>query len=140
MADILLDTLRQVLDEKVDDALTSMGAYTIYVINTLDQSVSVQIKGNRVQSTSNSSSISTAFSVSANSADFRTLVASQSGILPWIYVELSCASAPSTGSVTVYLIKGRDEEETLVNALEIRDTSAHNPSTNPDKMFILRWW
>jgi hypothetical protein len=116
------------------------GIITIYVINTLDQTVTVQIKGNRIQSTTNASKVGASFTVPAGGSDYRTLVAEQSGILPYIYVELSCSTAPASGNVDVYLIRGRDEEEKLVDALEIRDTAVHTPDTDPDKMFIKRWW
>ena len=119
---------------------TAHGIVTIYVINSLDQDVTVQIKGNRVQSTTNASKVGASFTIPAGESDFRTLVAEQSGILPWLYVELSCSTAPSDGSVTVYLIRGRDEEELLVDTLEIRDTNTHDPNTDPDKIFIKRWW
>jgi len=119
---------------------TAHGSVTIYVINGLDQTVTVQIKGNRTQSTTNASSVGASFTVSASSSDFRTLIAEQSGILPYIYVEVSCSSTPTSGSVSVYLIRGRDDEETLVNALEIRDTNTHTPSTDSTKILIRRWW
>jgi len=116
------------------------GMVTVYVINSLDQDVMVQIKGNRTKSTTNASKVGASFTVPADESDFRTLIVEQSGILPWLYVEVSCSTAPSDGSVTVYLIRGRDEEELLVDALEIRDTDTHTPDTDPDKIFIRRWW
>jgi hypothetical protein len=118
----------------------ALGLVTIYVINTLDQDVIVQVKGNRVQSTSNASGVGASFTIPAGKSDYRTLIAEQSGVLPYIYVELSCSTAPTAGNVTVYLIRGRDEEEKLVDALEIRDTAVHTPDTDPDKIFIRRWW
>ena len=112
---------------------------TIYIINTLDQTVTVQIKGNRVESTLNASNIGGSFTIGSNSADYRTLVAEQSGILPYIYLELSCSTAPANGNVVAYLIK-ESVEELLVDALEIRDTNAHSPDTDPNKIFVRRWW
>ena len=116
------------------------GLVTIYVINSLDQTVTVQIKGNRIESTEYSSSVGASFTVASNSVDFRTLIASQSGVLPYIYVEVSCSIAPTSGNVTVYLIRYLSEEEKLVDTLEIRDANAHTPNTDPDKIFIKRWW
>ena len=118
----------------------ALGIVTIYVVNSLNQDVSVQIKGNRIESTENSSNVGSSFTVSAERADYRTLIAEQSGVLPWLYVEVSCSTAPSSGSVDVYLIRGRDGEEKLVDSLEIRDTDVHSPDTEPDKIFIKGWW
>jgi len=116
------------------------GIVTIYVINTLNQTVTVQIKGNRTESTTNASEVGPSFTVPAGESDFRTLVADQSGVLPYVYVEVSCSAAPTSGSVTVYLVRGKDDEEKLVDALEIRDTDTHTPDTDPDKVFIEEWW
>jgi len=118
----------------------SQGLVTVFIINTLDQDLNVQIKGNRRQTTTNAASVGTAFSIAANSSDYRTLIAEASGVLPWIYLELSCGVAPTTGNVTAYLVKGKDKEETLVDALEIRDTITHSPNTDPGKVLIKVWW
>ena len=117
----------------------AVGLVTVYVVNDLDQDVTVQIKGNRIKSADGASNVGSSFTVPAGGADFRTLIADQSGVLPWIFVELSCSTAPTDGSVSVYLVR-HDGEEKLVDGLEIRDTDTHSPSTDPDKMKIGRWW
>ena len=112
---------------------------TIFVENGLDQDVAVQVRGNRVKSTSGAINVGASFTVAKNSNDARTLTPDTSGWLPYIYVELQCPTAPSSGSVTVYLVKTRDDQVKLVDALEIRDTNVHNPDTDPNKIFIQEW-
>ena len=112
---------------------------TIFVENGLDQDVTVQVKGNRVKSTAGAINVGASFTVAANSNDARTLTPDTSGWLPYIYVELQCSTAPSSGSVTVYLVRTRDDQVKLVDALEIRDTNVHNPDTDPNKIFIQEW-
>jgi hypothetical protein len=38
------------------------------------------------------------------------------------------------------LVKGKDDEKKLIDALEIRDTDTHTPDTDSDKIFIEEWW
>ena len=112
---------------------------TIFVENGLDQDVAVQVKGNRAKSTSGAINVGASFTVAKNSNDARTLTPDSSGWLPYIYVELQCSTAPSSGSVTVYLVRTKDDQVKLADALEIRDTNVHNPDTDPSKMFIQEW-
>lgn len=112
---------------------------TLYVINSLDQDVTVQVKGNRIEDTDNVADVGNSFTVSSGSADYQSLVPSQSGITPYVYVELSCSTAPSSGDVTVYQVEGSNAEKVMVDALEIRDTDTHDPSTD-DEISILGWW
>jgi len=112
---------------------------SVFVDNGLDQDVTVQIKANRVESTSKAVSIGSAFTVSAGGSDARSLSVETSGWLPWIYVEVACPVAPTSGSVTIYRIRSKDEEVKLVDALEIRDTTTHTPDTDPDKVLIHEW-
>ena len=114
-------------------------AVTIFVENGLDQDVAVQVKGNRQKSTTGAINVGSSFTVSANSNDARTLTPDTSGWLPYLYVELQCSTAPSSGNITVYLVKTKDEQVRLVDALEIRDTNVHSPDTDPTKMFIGEW-
>jgi len=79
------------------------------------------------------------FTVSANSQDARSLSVETSGWLPYIMVEVSCAVAPTTGSLTIYRIKSKNDQIKLVDALEIRDTDTHTPDSDPDKILIQEW-
>ena len=115
------------------------GTATIYVDNGLDQAVVIQVKANRERTYANSVNVGSPFTVAAGSQDARTLTPSTSGWLPYVTVEVYCTVAPTSGSLTVYLIRGRYDQAKLVDALEIRDTLKHNPTTDPDKIFIREW-
>ena len=130
-------TFEDILAEKLRLELKS--PVTIFVENGLDQDVAVQVKGNRQKSTTGAINVGSSFTVSANSNDARTLTPDTSGWLPYLYVELQCSTAPSSGNITVYLVKTKDEQVRLVDALEIRDTNVHSPDTDPTKMFIGEW-
>lgn len=123
--------------EKIREATKS--AVTVFVENRLDQDITVQVKGNRIQSTDGAVNIGSSFTVSPSSSNFMTLTPETTGWLPFIYVELKCSTAPTSGDVTAYLIKGINREFKLVDGLEIRDTNTHDPSTDPNKVFIGRW-
>jgi len=112
---------------------------TVFVENTLDQDVTVRVKANRVESTTGALNVGAPFTVSANSNDAMTLTPDTSGWLPYIFVELQCSVTPTSGAVTVFLVKSKKDQPKLVDALEIRDTNIHNPYTDPDKIFIREW-
>ena len=108
---------------------------TIYVVNNLNEEVVVKVKGNRIESTEFASDIDL-FSVPAGKADFLTLIPEQTGLVPYIFTELSCSTAPTSGNVVVYALMFEKEE--VIADLEIRDTNVHTPDT--DKMSYVRWW
>lgn len=112
---------------------------TIYIINSLDQDVTVQIKGNIEKSTTNAVNVGSSFTVSAGSPDARTLTPDTSGWLPYLYLELTCSTAPSSGSITAYIVYMAGDKAVMVDSLEIRDTKTHNPDTDPDKIKIVEW-
>ncbi len=112
---------------------------TIFVDNGLDQDVTVQIKANRVKALAGSVNVGSVFTVPAKSTDARTLTPETSGWLPYVTVSLRCATAPTSGSVTVHRVRGIGDEVKIVDALEIRDTLEHNASTDPNKIFIVEW-
>ncbi len=80
--------------------------FTVYVDNQLDVAVSVRAYHNRVKSTTKAiASGVDALSVATVSQDARTFTPSNAGWLPWLYLQLQCGSAPSSGAVTVHVIK-----------------------------------
>lgn len=80
--------------------------FTVYVDNQLDQAVAVKAYHNRVKSTTKAiASGVDALTVATVSQDARTFTPNNAGWLPWLYLQLECGSAPSSGSVTVYVIK-----------------------------------
>ena len=112
---------------------------TIFVDNGLDQAVTVQVKANRVKEYAKAVNVGSAFTVSAGGTDARSLSVETSGWLPYIMVEVSCSTAPTSGALDVYLVRSKDDQPKLVDSLAIRDTSPHNPSTDPAKVMILEW-
>jgi len=112
---------------------------TLFIDNGLDQDVTVQVKGNRVRDLAKSVNIGSPITVLRNSTDARTLSPDTSGYLPYITVSLVCDVAPTSGSITIYRIRSSADEVKVVDALEIRDTSAHDNSTDPTKIFVVGW-
>jgi len=99
-------------------------AVTIFVENSLDQDVTVQVKANRVKSTAGAINVGSSFTVTKGSNDARTLTPDTSGWLPYITVTAKCTTAPSTGKLTVWLVRAREDQVKLME-LEIRDTEEH---------------
>ena len=114
-------------------------AITLFIDNGLNQAVTIQVKANREKALAKSVNVGSPITVSANSTDARTLSPDTSGYLPYLTVSLQCSVAPTSGSVTVYRIRSKDDEVKVVDALSIRDVSMHDSSTDPDRIFIVEW-
>ena len=114
-------------------------ACSVKVEDDLNQTCTVQIYGNHQGSTEKADTIGASFNVTSGGIETRSLEPSTSGWLPFLYISLKCATAPTSGSITARLVRAADDVGLLVDTLEIRDTSNHNPDTNPDKIFIGRW-
>ena len=112
---------------------------SLFIENTLDADIDITIKGNIDQATSGSVAINGTITVPASSNDAVTLVPQNLGWLPYIYVEVTAKSTPSTGAVTIYLVRSKDDKQAIVDNLEIRDTNTHTPDTDPDKIIIAEW-
>ena len=78
---------------------------TVWVENGLDQDVSVQIKGNRVNSTTGAVDIGAAFTVATVDREARTMEPTDEGFLPFIFIEVTAAVIPTSGNLNAYLIK-----------------------------------
>jgi len=78
---------------------------TIWVENGLDQNVSVQIKGNRVNSVVGAVDIGAAFNVVTVDREARTMEPTDEGFLPYIFIEVTAAGVPTAGNLNAYLIK-----------------------------------
>lgn len=117
----------------------TVSAVTVFVENGLDQDVTVQVKGNRVSSTTGAVNVGSSFVVPKGSCDARTLTPDTSGWLPYVFVEVSCSTAPTSGALSVYLVRAAVDQPKLVDGLEIRDTAVHSPDTDPGKIFIAGW-
>jgi len=119
--------------------LTESLRATVYVDNGLNQDVTVQVKANISESYTKSIDVGSSFAVGASSQDARTLTPDTSGWLPYVMVTVQCSVAPSSGSLTIYLVKSKNDITKLVDALEIRDTDLHTPSTDSTKILIKEW-
>ncbi|GAI57059.1 unnamed protein product, partial [marine sediment metagenome] len=78
---------------------------TVWIENGLDQNVSVQIKGNRVNSVTGAVDIGDAFTVNTDDREARTFEPTDEGFLPFIFIEVIAAVAPTDGDLNAYLIK-----------------------------------
>lgn len=101
-------------DEEIRDVLAHNSAVgdcryfnviTILVVNGLDQNVSVQVKGNRANSTTGAVDIGDAFNVATVDREARTMEPTDEGFLPFIFIEVTAAGVPTTGDLNAYLIK-----------------------------------
>jgi hypothetical protein len=123
----------------IDEVKRALKIISIFVDNGLNQSVTVQLKANREGAYAKSVNVGSAFTVNASGQDSRTLTPDSCGWLPYITVEVSCATAPTSGTLDIYLVRTKDDQPKLVDSLAIRDTSVHNASTDPTKIYILEW-
>jgi len=112
---------------------------TVFVQNTLDQDVTIQVKKNRSKSVTGALDMGAAFSVAAGGNDAKTLTLETVGWLPYLFISAQCATAPTAGNLTIYLVTDVATEVAMVTALEIRDTAVHTPATDPTNMFIVEW-
>jgi hypothetical protein len=116
-----------------------LGAVTVFISNGLNQAVNVQIVGCRDRSCSDSVEVGSVIVVPAGSKDARTLTPETSGWLPFITVRVWCTTAPTSGAVTVWLVRSADDQVEIVKNLEVRDTAVHTFATDPGKIFIREW-
>lgn len=78
---------------------------TIYAKNTSNQTVTIQVKGNRENSATGATNIGTTFTVAAlTGIEARTLQPTAEGWLPYLYIEASCSVAPTSGNLNAYAI------------------------------------
>jgi hypothetical protein len=59
--------------------------------------------------------------------------------LPFITVRVWCATAPTSGVVSVWLVRSAEDQSLLVDSLAIRDTVVHSFTTDPGKVFVREW-
>jgi len=99
---------------------------SIFIDNGLNQDVNIQVVANREASHTKRVDVGSAFAVSANSTDSRSLSPETSGWLPYISCVATCSVAPTSGSLTIYRIRSKDDQVKIFDALEIRDTLSHD--------------
>lgn len=78
---------------------------TIYIANSLDQLITIQVKGNIEDSKSGAVNIGSTFTVASNDYEARTLEPTDEGWLPYIYFTVVASSKPSSGSVTSTILR-----------------------------------
>ena len=91
-------------DSDISD-VRNFNIITIFVDNDLNQAVSVQVKGNRVNSVTGAVDIGSAFTVAADERESRTLTPDTSGWLPYTFVTVTASAAPTEDAINVYIIK-----------------------------------
>jgi hypothetical protein len=135
---LLIDALDD-LKNDVDTIIQMFRYITIFVDNSLDQDVSITIKGNREPALAKSVNILSAFTVAENSTYAKTLTPENSTYLPYITVSVSCSTAPTSGYLNIYRIRPDLTEDKIVDNLAIRDTNVHDNSTDPAFIKIIQW-
>jgi hypothetical protein len=112
---------------------------TILIDNGLNQAVNVQVKAGRDTTIAKLVNVGSSFLVSAGGVDARTLTPGTSGWLPYVTVTVWCTTAPTSGSLTIWRVRSKDDQVKIVDALAIRDTNTHDASTDPNNIFIVEW-
>ena len=72
---------------------------TVYVINELNQPVTVQVKGNWTPIYEGSVNVGTSFDVAAGAHGSRSISVATNNWFPFIWITLTCSVAPSRGAV-----------------------------------------
>jgi hypothetical protein len=116
-----------------------LGVVTVFIVNDLDRPVNVQIVGCRDRGCRDSVDVGSVVTVPAGSKDARTLTPETSGWLPFITVRVWCTTAPTSGVVSVWLVRSVEDQSLLVDSLEVRDTAVHTMATDPGKIFVREW-
>jgi hypothetical protein len=112
---------------------------TVFISNSLDQAVNVQVVACRDSACSDSVDVGSAITVPAGSKDARTLTPDTSGWLPFITVRVWCTTVPTSGSLDIWLVRSATDQVKIVDSLEIRDTDTHDTYTDPTRIFVVSW-
>jgi len=75
---------------------------TIWVSNTLDQTVTIQPLGNILPSRIGSVAVGASVDVASNTQTYITLVPVNVGYVPHVLVKASCTTAPTMGKLDAY--------------------------------------
>ena len=78
---------------------------TIYIANSLDQIITIQVKGNIENSKSGAVNIGSTFTVANSDYEARTLEPTDEGWLPYIYFTVVASSKPNSGNVTSTILR-----------------------------------
>jgi len=78
---------------------------TFFVINDLDQSVTVQVKGNRANSVTGALDVGSSFTVAASDSGAKAIAAVVDGVLPFMFAEITAGGVPGSGDLNCYVEK-----------------------------------
>jgi len=107
---------KKILDEAIRDTADHdsstvppdfFNVLTLFVENGLDQDVTVQLRGARVDDVTKGTNVGTSFTVAAGSRGFKTYNLKEN-LVPFYYARVKASVAPTSGSVVVYAIKRLD--------------------------------
>ena len=90
-----------------DSLIANYASYTsvtFYVKNGLDKDISARVYGNRVNSVTGAVTIGDAFTVSTADETAKGILASATGIMPFMFMRLTPTDIPTSGVVNVYAI------------------------------------
>ena len=78
---------------------------SIRIVNGLNQAISVQVYGNTADSTTNAVTVGVAFNVAAGDSQIRTIIVNTAGWYDYLYLKITAAVAPASGTVTATISK-----------------------------------
>jgi len=78
---------------------------TFFVINDLNQSVTVQVKGNRANSVTGALDVGSTFTVAVSDSGAKAIAALVDGVLPYLFAQITASVAPSSGDLNCYVEK-----------------------------------
>jgi hypothetical protein len=91
-----------------DSDIADMHRYkyvTIFVLNTHDEDVTIQVRANMDRGTTNAQDVGGSFVVAAlTGVEARTMVPEACGWLPYLYLEATPAAVPTLGDLNAYMI------------------------------------
>lgn len=76
-----------------------------FIINDLNQAVTMQIKGNRINSVSGAVDIGSSFSVVATDSGAKAIAGLGDGVLPYMFVTITAAVTPTSGDINCYALR-----------------------------------
>ena len=90
-----------------DSLIANYASYTsvtFYIENGLDKDISARVYGNRVNSVTGAVTIGDAFTVSTADETAKSILASATGMMPYMFVRLTPTVIPTSGVLNVYAI------------------------------------
>ena len=113
LAVVLVDETQLFTDEAIRDTNAHNSAVyksdypslSFFVDNSLDQDVSAQVFGNRVDSVTGAVNIGDAFTVTAGDTRAKAITIEGTGMMPYLFVRVTAGTTPTSGHVNTYVIR-----------------------------------